>query len=375
MADSNSTKAIRESMGEDRRVIRQLAERINTHKNDDGTIGRDFTAEEQGEWDRVNAAYSAKEKRLDFLLRADELDKKFAAQAEANKAAAAQIRVVDPAGGDGASLMVPDAKTQAMAFGAWIRHQSGQVDVTDEEKQAAAACGVRLHSNSYEFLRPTGMRTHNCWDSKGVIDYGANLSQYNPATGGYTVPETFVRNFETALLQYGGVRQVAEIITTTTGEVMTWPMATDTSNQGSQIGESATQTTTTTTNPTFKAATWTAYGYTSNFILIPFGLLRDSMFNLAEIVSGMLGERVGRKTNAHFTTGDGAAKPSGIVTDSVLGVTAASATAVAADELYDLEHSVDPAYRGMGCGWMFNDAILKGIRKLKDGNKIGRAHV
>ncbi len=95
--------------------------------------------------------------------------------------------------------------------------------------------------------------------------------------------------------------------------------------------------------------------------------MRDSAFNLAELVGNMLGERVGRKTAVDFTTGNGAGGPSGIVTDSYLGVTAASATAIAADELYDLEHSVDPAYRSMGCGWMFHDQILKGLRKLKDG--------
>ena len=360
MAESNSTKALREQLGEDYKVIRAMADKINAES-------RDFSAEEQEAWDKVNAAYSSKEKRLNIILQADKLGESMSARTEADKNLAANLRIAsDAKSGDGATLG-PDPKTQAIAFGAWVR-RTGNIALTEQEIEATRICGVNVNYDVYDFQRPVGMRQHNCWDVRGGADFGANLSQFNPSTGGYTVPETFVRNFELALLQYGGVRQVAEIITTTTGEIMTWPMATDTSNQGSQIGESATQTTTTTTNPTFKATTWTAYGYTSNFILIPFGLLRDSMFNLAEIVSGMLGERVARKTNAHFTTGDGAGKPSGIVTDSVLGVTAASATAVAADELYDLEHSVDPAYRSMGCAWMFNDGILKGLRKLKDGN-------
>jgi len=55
------------------------------------------------------------------------------------------------------------------------------------------------------------------------------------------------------------------------------------------------------------------------------------------------------------------------VTKSTLGVTAASATAIAADELIGLIHSIDPAYRALGCGFMCHDSILLHIRKLKDG--------
>jgi HK97 family phage major capsid protein len=51
-----------------------------------------------------------------------------------------------------------------------------------------------------------------------------------------------------------------------------------------------------------------------------------------------------------------------------MGKTAASATAIASDEIIDLIHSVDPAYRGAPkVGFMFNDLTLAAIRKLKDG--------
>jgi HK97 family phage major capsid protein len=39
------------------------------------------------------------------------------------------------------------------------------------------------------------------------------------------------------------------------------------------------------------------------------------------------------------------------------------------DDLVDLEHSVDPAYRGMpGVGFMMHDSSLKVVRKIKDSN-------
>ena len=49
-----------------------------------------------------------------------------------------------------------------------------------------------------------------------------------------------------------------------------------------------------------------------------------------------------------------------------LGVTAVSAVAITADELIDLQHSVKSGYRRKGL-WIMNDATLKLLRKLKDG--------
>ena len=47
---------------------------------------------------------------------------------------------------------------------------------------------------------------------------------------------------------------------------------------------------------------------------------------------------------------------------------AAAIAAITADEIIDLEHSVDPAYRqSPKARFMFNDTTLKTIRKLKDG--------
>jgi HK97 family phage major capsid protein len=67
-----------------------------------------------------------------------------------------------------------------------------------------------------------------------------------------------------------------------------------------------------------------------------------------------------------YSTGNGVGKPRGIMTDAVLGKTTASATAITGDEIIDLAHSVDPAYRRSGrCAFVMNDAILAAIRKVK----------
>ena len=58
---------------------------------------------------------------------------------------------------------------------------------------------------------------------------------------------------------------------------------------------------------------------------------------------------------------------------ATVGKTTASATAITSDELLDLQHSVDRAYRDQpGVGWMFHDNVALALRKLKDSN--GRYH-
>ena len=111
-----------------------------------------------------------------------------------------------------------------------------------------------------------------------------------------------------------------------------------------------------------------AYIYDTGIVRVPLELLQDSAFNIEALMNELFGERLGRTANAVLTTGTGSSQPRGIVTAASSTVTAASATAFTGDELIDLQHSVDPAYRASPrCRWMFNDSTLADIRKLKDG--------
>jgi HK97 family phage major capsid protein len=85
-------------------------------------------------------------------------------------------------------------------------------------------------------------------------------------------------------------------------------------------------------------------------------------------IGELLGERMARRVNTELTTGDGTGDPNGIVVASTAGKTAASTTAFTADEVIDLLHSVDPAYRASPkCRFMLHDSVLAAVRKLKDG--------
>jgi HK97 family phage major capsid protein len=117
------------------------------------------------------------------------------------------------------------------------------------------------------------------------------------------------------------------------------------------------------------ASTLSTYKFSSKSVAVPIELLQDSAVDVEGFVRKRLVTRLGRITNTHFTTGTGLASPTGIVTaagSGKVGTTGQTLTVIY-DDLIDLQHSVDPAYRQLGnCGWMMNDASVKVIRKIKD---------
>ena len=98
-------------------------------------------------------------------------------------------------------------------------------------------------------------------------------------------------------------------------------------------------------------------------------LLKDSVFNLEAYISREFARRIGNKEEEAFFTGDGSGKPTGILAatgGAQLGVTTAGATAVTMDEVLDLFYSLKAPYRNKAV-FVMNDATVKAIRKLKDG--------
>ena len=183
--------------------------------------------------------------------------------------------------------------------------------------------------------------------------------------GGYTVPTGFMERMDRAMLDFGGMFSAGcEVITTDTGNDILMPTNDDTSNEGALIGENPSSASE--QDATFAAVTFRAYTYTSKLVKVSNQLLQDSAFDIGGMLAGMLGERIARGVHRDLTTGNGSARPAGVVTGASSGVAAASATAVTFDELIDLKHSVDPAYRN-GARFMFNDTTLREITQLKDG--------
>ncbi|BCH32631.1 phage capsid protein [Mesorhizobium sp. L-8-10] len=195
-------------------------------------------------------------------------------------------------------------------------------------------------------------------------------SSVTDAAGGYTVPEGFSGGIDKAMKAWGPMwdANIVRELPTSTGNDLPWPTVDDTAQTGELKAENAPVTDDGSGDVVFGQKMLNAYVYSTKMVRIPMELLQDSAFDMEALLNDLFGERLGRLSNSVLTTGTGVSQPHGVVTASSLGKTAVSATALASDELIDLLHSVDPAYRASPkCRWQFNDTTLASIRKLKDG--------
>jgi len=220
------------------------------------------------------------------------------------------------------------------------------------------------------------------WMRGGVRALDAAVSKLSPgirntmdttvgADGQYTVQSVVVASVLEALKQYGGMRSVANIIATEQGNPMNWP----TSNGTAELGEIMDQNTAATAlDPSFGTLPLNVYKYSSKIVTVPIELLQDSSVDIESFVRARLVMRLGRIMNQHFTVGlgSGSDQPMGLITASAaagvgkVGITGETTTLIY-DDLIDLIHSVDPAYRDLGnCRFMLNDLVLRSLRKIKD---------
>jgi HK97 family phage major capsid protein len=190
------------------------------------------------------------------------------------------------------------------------------------------------------------------------------------ASGGYTVPITLANEIVSTMKDWGPMYDgtIVQEILTGSGNEFDIPTNDDTGNSASALNEGADLTDDNSGDAVFGKTRLDAYVDATPWVKISFELMQDSIFNLESFLSDALGQRLGRRANARLTVGSGASQPNGIVTAAAAGVNAASATAIAADEVINLQHSVNQAYRrSPKCRWMFADTTLLALRKLKDG--------
>lgn len=197
----------------------------------------------------------------------------------------------------------------------------------------------------------------------------ATMSTTTSSEGGYTVSTDVATTVLDALKAYGGMRSVANVLQTVSGNPINFPTSNGTSEKGEIVAENGTASD---LDVDFGVKSLPVYKYSSKVVSVPVELLQDSSVDVEAFVRARLVTRLGRITNDHFTTGTGSSQPNGVVTAAGTGFTAANSTsqvtAVKHDSLVELQHSVDPAYRGLGnCKFMMNDATLKEIRKIVDG--------
>ncbi|GCL61501.1 phage major capsid protein [Pseudaquabacterium pictum] len=214
-------------------------------------------------------------------------------------------------------------------------------------------------------LSPEQLAEHN---ARVTPDIRAAMSTTTTTEGGFTVATEYNRALEQAMKAYGGMLQAADIINTASGATMNFPTSDATSEVGAIVGQN---TTVSRVDTVFGNVAVDAYKYTSNDIAIPWELIQDSFLDIEAFIQELLATRLGRILNTHATVGTGTGQPRGVIPAAALGKTGTTGQTltVTYDDLIDLEHSVDPAYRALpGVGFMMNDSSLKVVRKIKDSN-------
>lgn len=282
----------------------------------DNAADRELTADETATEVRLNAALDDYQTRIDGGLAQLEADAR--ADETRSRLEAIEARSADKAGSD-------------------------DVETGDLAKLRKLVAG---EARSMDFE----------WEERDLVKGTASA-------GGNTVPTTLfgqlyvpMREFATVMADGG-----ARILTTGSGEDMPFPVvssfpAAALIAEGGTIGES---------DAAFGQVVLKAYKF-GHMTQVSSELEQDSIVNLQAFLADVGGQALGRGMGAYFVTGTGSSQPKGITTTTnANNKTAASATAITADELMDVQHGIPSPYRPYAA-WIMKDSTVKAVRKLKD---------
>ena len=224
-----------------------------------------------------------------------------------------------------------------------------------------------LHDNKAKPARATDEYKSAFWNQlrgRGSYEVRNALQVGELTEGGYLAPDEYEHQLVEALQEENIMRSLVHVITTASGDrkipIVTSKGSASWLEEEQEIPES---------DDAFGQITLSAHKVGS-MIRVSEELLHDSAFDLPGYIMHEFARRVGAAEEEAILTGDGAHKPTGLLHATLgaeLGVTAAAAAALTADELIDLQHSLKAGYRRRAC-FIMNDATIKLLRKLKDGN-------
>ncbi|GAP24027.1 GTA major capsid protein [Gluconobacter frateurii NBRC 101659] len=287
--------------------------------------GETVTAEQNAQFDAMMAEADELKARIDRIETAE------AAEAEL----AMQIAARGEVEGRGADEQRDRETQEVRVFGAWLR---GGMDNLAGEDRVFALNQARLGT-----------------------EFRAAQSTQSGQAGGYLVPPLFADQLLVALKGYFTALDLFDEISTASGAPLPWPTNDDTSARAKIIGEN---TTISTSDLKFGISNVLAYLYATDAVLVPWTLMQDSFLDLDAFLRTALATRFGRTLADDLTVGTGTNMPQGVCTAAGVGATTAT-VAIGYDDIIDLQHSVDPAYR-QGASFMLNDMTFKALRKLKD---------
>ena len=182
--------------------------------------------------------------------------------------------------------------------------------------------------------------------------------------GGFLVPDEYERTLVEALEEQNIFRQLAKVITTSSGDRKIPVVASK--GSAAWIDEEAAYPE---SDDAFGQTSIGAYKL-ATMIKVSDELLHDSVFDISSYIAKEFARRIGAAEEQAFFSGNGTGKPLGILANAggaETGVTAASVSAITMDEVMDLFYSLRAPYRRNSV-FMMNDSTVKALRKLKNGS-------
>src|SRR4051812_1964868 len=340
----------------------------------DAQTGAEMRKEDEAKFDKIHDDIEKRSKDIARLEKQDALAASLAEKPE--RRSDSEIRETNHSGSKRTSSGKITEADRNEAFRTWCI-AGGGADLIKEQIDNARRCGWDVNAKRLNMhFGPRMMATTPSIDGLRVgpddlRKWQGNMDETRAAltgiqstttTGGYTTPDAAMRSLEVALLAYGGMRTVSTVLRTSQSGPLPIPYTNDTSNKGERIAEN---TTNNELEMTFGQLVLNGFKYSSKYILASIEFLQDTSINVSEFIGSALGDRIGRIQNDEFTTGGGTTLPNGIITAATSSaVTLSGVASVSYDNIVDLIHSIDPAYRNNG-RFMFHDGGLKMLKKVK----------
>lgn len=274
-----------------------------------------------------------------------------------------ELRAQEDLDRDAAELNAP----QEVVIGGEDRSQNGEREKRDTADKAHA----EKRSNAFDTYMRRGMTALDLEQRKIMAEVRVESRDLTTATGssgGFTIPQGFLAKITQRQKYFGPMRQLANKITTESGQDLPWPNNDDTGTVASVLGENSTIAE---ADPVFGHQTLKAKVWTSGLVKAPLALVNDSAFDLQAWLAGIFGKRFGRGQNTAFSQTTGTSVTLGLLQGLIAGAAQTATTATAGGLLYTyadlvkLKHAVDPAYRATAA-WQMSDTALQGIELLVD---------
>lgn len=268
-----------------------------------------------------------------------------------------------------------DIEAEAKVFWA-VQREKPCKEVSKDEVEA-----FNRYENAFEqFVRAGGDQNASLL----TPEIRAELSVGSDPDGGYLVPTAMDSRVRQRLYETSPMRQISEVTSITTSSLQ-FPVDTGEAASGGWVSEKEARSETGT--PQVGMQTIQVHEqYAEPHVTQK--LLDDAAIDVEAWLSGKIADKLTRTENAAFINGNGVGKPRGFLDYSgaattanddsrswgilqyvASGVSGGFETAAngSADELIDLVHKLNPAYRA-GARFTMNRSTIAEVRKLKDGD-------